>query len=194
VNSQTAVERAIRLINPAPGEDELVRWRTTLNTLIEPARFEMADQVAASGDRELRELLRKEFGPVAVAAGIAALQPLIDDAEPLLAKYLNTAEIYCVGISRKLTLLPDETAVKRDRMPGFPYGTLIGTNLLVYNGGQPFVGEVKIRAAYAPALANFKTQVEERYVLVLHSMGKQEIPSKTRTQAKELKAVAAEGK
>ena len=194
MNSQEAVERAIRLITPAPSEEELLRWRTTLNTLVEPARFETAEQIASSGDRELRELLRKEFDPVTAADGIAPLGPLVDAAEPLLLKHLNCAEIYIENVGRRLTLLPDETAVKRDRMAGFPYGTVIGTDLLIYHGGQPFAGPVKIRGPFAPTLANFKTQIADRYVLVLHSMGKQQIPSSTRTQARELKAVATEGK
>jgi hypothetical protein len=194
VKSQEAVERAIRLITPAPGEEDLLRWRTTLNTLVEPARFEMAEQIASSGDRELRELTRKEFDGIGAVDGIAALGPLVDDPEPLLLKHLNCAEIYIEAVTRKLTLLPDETAVRRDRMAGFPYGTLIGTDLLIYHGGEPFTGNVKIRGPIVPALANFKTQLEDRYVMVLHSMGKQQIPSTARTQARELKAVASEGK
>lgn len=194
MKSQEAVEQAIRLITPAPSEDELARWRTTLNTLIQPARFEMADQIASSGDRELRELLRKQFDTVTATDGIASLGAMVDDAEPLLLKHLNCAEIYVGTITRKVTLLPDETAVKRDRMPGFPYATLIGTDLLIYHGGQPFSGDVRVRGPFAPALANFQTQIEKRYVMVLHSMGKQQIPSSARTQAQELKAVAAEGK
>lgn len=194
MNSQTAVERALRLINPAPSEDEALRWRSTLNTLIEPARMEMVDQLLGSGDHDWRELLRKEWTPVVAVGGRAPLTALVTDPEPLVVKYFNTAEIYIIGERRKVTLLPDETAVARDRMPGFPVATLIGTELLIYNGGQPYNGDLKIRGPYMPALASFNQQLDEKYVLVLKSMAKQETPSTPRRQAQELKAVAAEGK
>ncbi len=194
MRSQEAVEQALRLINPAPSEDEALRWRSTLNTLIEPARMEMVDQLLASGDREWRELLRKEWTPVAAADGFASLVTLIEDAEPLVVKYFNTAEIYIDGVKRKTTLLPDETAVRRDRMPGFPVATLIGSDLFIYNGGQPVTANLKIRGPYKPLLANFKQQLDEKFVLVLHSMAKQQTPSTARTQAQEIKTVVAEGK
>lgn len=193
MNSQTAVERAIRLITPAPSEADELRLRTALNLLIEPARMETVDQLLASGDRQWRELLRKEWTGIEVVDGVASLASLLTNPEPLIAKYFDSAEIYIDGVTRKATIVPDETAVKRDRLPGFPVATLIGTDLLVYNGG-PVSGELKIRAAYIPSLANFKEQLDEKYVLVLASMGKQETPSRPRTQAQELKAVAAEGK
>lgn len=194
MNSQTAVERALRLITPAPSEDDLVRWRSTLNTLIEPARMEMVDQLLGSGDREWRELLRKEWTPVVAVAGRAPLTAPVTDTEPLVLKYFNAAEVYIDGVTRKVTLLPDETAVKRDRMPGFPVATLIGTDLLVYSAGQPFTGNLKVRGPYMPSLANFNQQLDEKFVLVLANMAKQQTPSKPRTQVQEMKAVAAEGK
>jgi hypothetical protein len=194
VNSQTAVERALRLINPVPSEEEALRWRSTLNTLIEPARMEMVDQLLGSGDREWRELLRKEWTPVTATDGRAPLTALVTDPEPLVVKYFNTAEIYLDSITRKVTLLPDETSVTRDRMPGFPVATLIGTELLIYNGGQAYTGDLKVRGPYMPALASFNQQLDEKFVLVLAAMGKQQTPSKPRTQTQEMKAVAAEGK
>lgn len=195
MNSQTAVERALRLINPTPARIEMEVWRSTLNVLVDPARTEFADQTHSSGDRELRELLRKTFGPLTTnAEGYADLSTLIAASEPLLVKHFNSAEIKLAGIGRRLTLVPDESAVKLDRMPGFPFGTLVGNQLLVWNGGAPFVGDVTMRAPFVPALASIVGQLEEPYVLVLHSMGGKQIPSPARTQAKEAKAVAAEGK
>lgn len=195
MNSQTAVERALRMISPAPSDAAKVAWRTALNTLIEPARMEMVDQLLASGDREWRELLRKEWPVIASGAnGRASLTALVNDAEPLLLKYFNTAEIYIANVQRKVTLVPDESAVTLERPAGFPFGTLIGTDLLVYNGGAPFQGNVTIRGPYMPTLANFKSQLDEKYALVLYSLATQKTPSKMRTEAQELKTVAAEGK
>lgn len=194
MNSQTAVERAIRLITPAPSEADELRLRTTLNLLIEPARTEMVDQLLGSGDRNWRELLRKEWTDIEAEDGIASLTALIADPEPLFVKYFKSAEIYIADVKRKATLVADETAVRRDRMPGFPVATLIGSNLLIYNNSEPVTAALKIRGPYIPALANFNQQLDEKYLLVLSSMGKQQTPSTPRTQAQELKAVAAEGK
>jgi len=194
VNSQNAVERAIRLITPAPSEDAKAALRTTLNVLINDARMEFAEQTAASDDRELRNLLRKVFPNVTTnGSGVAALTSLLTASEPLLLKFLNTAEIYCAGITRKVTLVPDESTLTIERPPGFPFAALQGTSLRVVNGGQPFVGDVSIKGSFVPTLANISgPQLEEPFVLVLKNMGSQQTPSTTRTQAKEVKAVAAE--
>lgn len=195
MTSQEAIERALRLITPAPNVDERVAWQTTLGVLINDARTELADQIASANDRQQRELLRKTFANVVSdGSGIASLSVPLADAEPLYLKHFNSAEIYLSGVTRRLTLLPDESSVKLDRMAGFPFGTLIGSNLLVWNGGAPFVGNVSIRGPFIPTLANLKTEMEEPYVLVLHSMASKQIPSPQRTQAREAKAVLAEGK
>jgi hypothetical protein len=195
VNSQTAVEKALRLITPSPSEAEKVQWRTRLNVLVDEARTEMADEIHSSGDRELRALLRKTFPVITTNAdGIASLNPLLTATEPLLLKHLNTAEILVAGNNRRLTLLPDESAVRMDRTPGFPFGTVIGTDLLAWEGGAPFTGEVTIRGPFVPLLANIQGQLDQRYVLTLFQLGSNQIPSRTRTQVQELKSVAAEGK
>lgn len=195
MNSQIAVERALRLITPAPSDAEMLRWRTTLNVLVDPARTELADQIHSANDYQQRELLRKTFANVVSdASGLASLTVPLTDAEPLYLKHFNSAEIYLSGVTRRLTLLPDESSVKLDRMAGFPFGTLIGSNLLVWNGGAPFVGNVSIRGPFIPTLANLKTELDEPYVLVLHSLASKQIPSPQRTQAREAKAVLAEGK
>ena len=194
MKSQNAVERAIRLVTPAPTDAEKAALRTTLNVLLNDARMEFAEQTAASDDRDLRNLLRKTFEVVTTNdSGLVDLTPLLTAAEPMLLKFLNTTEIFCAGISRKATLLPDESTLSLERPSGFPFAALQGTTLKVMNGGQPFVGEVTIRGSFVPALANINgPQLEEPFVLVLHSLGSKQIPSPMRTQAKEVKAVAAE--
>lgn len=196
MKSQDAVERALRMVQPQPtSEEEKNRWRTTLNVLVNDARLEFADQIHSSGDRELRALLRKTFPVVATnAGGIASLAALISASEPLLVKHFNCAEIYCDGVSRRTTLLPDESAVKLDRMPGFPFATLINDTLLVYNGGTPFEGDVVIRGPFVPTLDHIVGQLEEPYVVALHHLAAKQIPTSARTQAKDLKTVAAEGR
>lgn len=195
MNSQQAVENALRLIRPVPAEQELTGWRTTLNVLVDDALLELADQIASSDDREMRALLRKTFDVVTTdAEGFASLTPLITASEPLLLKHLNTAEIKIDGSDRRLTLLPDESAVRLDRMPGFPFGALVGTSLLVYNGGAPFEGDVTIRSQCALSLANLPPQLDQRMVMTLYLLGTNQIPSRTRSQVQEVKAVAAEGK
>lgn len=195
MNSQLAVERALRHIVPMPGPEELVRWRSTLNVLIDPARLELVDQVASADDPQERELIRKTFGPVASNAdGLASLAAFLTAEEPLVLKHFESAYITIGTNKRRLTLLPDESAVREDRMPGFPFGTLIGSNLLVWVNNAPFVGDVTIRGTYMATLANQKPELDERYVMILHSLGAKQIPSNARTQARELKSVAAEGK
>lgn len=191
MTSAEAVERALRLIVPAPPVVEQTHLRTMLNVLIKDARTELATQTAGSTDRQQRELLRKTFPNVnSDAGGLAPLTALIEAPEPLLLKFLNTAEIHLAGIPRRLTLLPDESAVKLDRTPGFPFGTLIGTSLLVYNGGQPFDGDVSIRGPFIPELENLETELEEPFVLILHSMATKKVPSSQRTMKQEAQVVA----
>lgn len=195
MNSQTAVERAIRHIVPMPGPEELVRWRSTLNVLIDPARLELVDQVASADDRQERELIRKTFAPVTTDAnGLASLAAFLVAEEPLMLKHFQNAEIRLAGNNRKLTLLPDESSVREDRTPAFPFGALIGSSLLVWLNNAPFVGDVTIRSTFMPTLANLKPELDEKYVLILHSLGAKQVPSNARTQARELKSVAAEGK
>lgn len=196
MKSQDAVERALRLVQPQPtSEGEKQRWRTTLNVLVNDARIEFADQIHASGSRELRALLRKTFPVVASnAQGYAPLAALIADPEPLLVKHFKTSEIYVSGNQRRVTVVPDESAVRLDRTPGFPFATLVNNELLVFDGGAPFVGDITIRGPFVPTLDHIVGQLEEPYVVTLHSLASKQLPTPTRTQAKDLKTVAAESK
>nr|AUN37437.1 hypothetical protein [uncultured bacterium] len=176
-------------------EQQLPRFR--ILGVVKLAREALADQIASSGDRQLRELLRKTFGTVTSNdEGVADLTPMLTDAEPLLLKHFDSAEIYLAGNRRRLTLLPDESAVREDRIPGFPFGALAGKNLLVFVDNAPFEGDVSIRAAYSPALANIPAQstLGERFVAITGALATQEQPSVSRTQTQEMKTVIAEGK
>jgi hypothetical protein len=109
-------------------------------------------------------------------------------------KHLKTADIRLNGVTRKATLLPDESALDLERPPGFPFAALRGTSLHIKNGNAEYTGDVTIVGSCVPSLANIVGQLEEPYVVVLHSMAAAKMPSNTRTQAKELKTVAAESK
>lgn len=193
MNSSEAIERAMRLIKPDPTREEQLHWRTALGVLINDARTELARQVAASGDQHHRSLLRKTFPDVTSDVnGLADLTALVTADEPLMLTSLMSAEIYLDGVARRLTLLPDETAVKRDRTPGFPFGTLIGSSLLVYNGGAPFAGDVSIGGPFIPKVETLTKELQEPFVLVLASLGKSDIPSRVRTTTQEMRATAKE--
>lgn len=196
MNSQTAVERAYRLIVPAPDERMAVNWRTTLNVLINDARLEFADQIASSPNFALRNLLRRQFAPVDCVAGSANLNVPLQASEPLLLKHLATADIRLSdgGVTRKVTLLPDESTLDLDRPLGFAFAALHGNILKVRSNNQPYDGDVVITSQVMPTLANITGQLEEPYVVVLHSLAAQKVPSKPRIQAKETQAVAAEAK
>ena len=195
MNSQNAIERALRLVTPVPSEDEKLRWRTTLNVLLNDARVEFADQVASSDNVELRSLLRREFEPIDCVDGSASLNTPLTAGEPLLLKHLKTADIRLGTVTtRRVTLLPDESTLDLERPNGFAFAALHGTTLRVKSNNAAYSGTVIITAAVIPSLANISGQLEEPFVVVLHSMGVAKTPSPARTQAKELKAVAKENK
>lgn len=172
-------------------ERELPRFR--ILGLAGLARIHLADQIASSGDREERELLRKSFA-LTFTNGVAPLADALADTEPLMLKHFNTAEVRLNNIKRQMTLVPDESAVRLDRTPGFPFGTLIGNTLLAYNGGQPYAGTGSIRAACIPTLPNINGPLGERFVTIVGGMATGKIPTEQRRAAQELKTVAAEGK
>lgn len=173
-------------------EQELPRFR--ILGVTKDARTEFADQVGASDDREYRALLRKTFSVILTdSQGFVLLADLLNAAEPILLKYLNTAEIFAEGIDRKVTLLPDRSALALERPAGFPFATLIGPSLRLMNGGEPIAAtNIYITGQYVPTLANITGQLIEPFVKVVVSMATGQTPSPTSTQARELKTVAAE--
>jgi hypothetical protein len=102
-------------------------------------------KVAASPDRQVRNLLRRQFATtVTISSGVGSLAALLSDPRPLMLEKIREADIRDSGGVR-LQMLADRASLPSDAPSGFAFGAVEGTSLYTENAAS---GAATITASF----------------------------------------------
>lgn len=106
-----------------------------------------------------------------ITAGVGDLTTVKTAAEPLMAQFLHSAEIYLDGITRRAQAAPDRAALGWDRPAGFPFYAISGDEIhFRYNGDVPPNTTARIRSAAVRSLANIPPLLNNDFVQLVAFM------------------------
>lgn len=123
--TNAAFER-LKIIDPSIEASVIPRLRV----MLAPALESLAQKVGSSPDRQMRNLLRKSLGTVAVTSGVGSLAALQTGVQPILLDEIaiRSADIR-TSTGQKLQILPDRSSLDQDRPAAFLFGAVEGSSL-----------------------------------------------------------------
>jgi len=102
---------------------------------IRPALERLSLKVSENPDRQVRNLLRRQFGTtVTITSGVGSLSALLSDSRPLLLNRIREADIRDSSGAR-LQMLADRASLAY-RPTAFAYGAVEGSNLYTANAAN----------------------------------------------------------
>lgn len=163
MDSKVAVERALRLINPAPTPEQLTSLRSSLFTLLGHALKVLAEKVAYDTTPERRQTLVTEYSASIVSGTITLSSLTHADGNPLLGA-LGVAEIISAGSVFPWVRKPDRMHMALERS---------SYNLIYYcvSDGKIHTtatdATATIRANRVPTIASVPAELEDELVEIL---------------------------
>lgn len=167
--STELVERALRLINPAPTPEQAVALRTMLRTQVDNALRRLAVLALPNN------LLRATF-TVTATDGEASLATPLSASEPLLLEGFKRASVFIDGYTHTAQWKADRSSLAFPSSDQFAYYTLEDQTLVIRDSGglDSYTGTVTLRnAPYIPILANVPVSLEPVLVEILATYGSQ---------------------
>jgi hypothetical protein len=155
--SSELVERALRVIAPDPTPEQAVRLRSALMVRLASALESLAIKVAGSRDKNVRNLLRKDF-TATLASGTADLSTLLTGTQPVLLDAMRFADIRHADSTLKVQMLADRGSLAQEKPAAFLFGAVEGSTLYIPDADD---GSLSITANYVErSVANLKLQLE----------------------------------
>jgi len=161
------VERAIRLIHPAPTEEQQVGLRTALLTKIDNALYKLAELTTPSN------LLRKTV-TVTAASGEASLATPLAATEPILLSGVKRAQVFIDGFTHAAQWKADRSSLALPMSSQFAAWTLENQTIVIRDsaGLGNYDGNVVVRnVPYVPLLVNVPVTLQPLLVEVLAAYG-----------------------
>lgn len=163
MNSQEAVERALRKIQPAPAPEELTPLRSALLVSINSALRTVAELMAQRAPEDVERQLLETTAALTLAAGVGNLAAWVSANPSYLTKTIDRGKIFHGSSSYPLQEVADELQLTFPWPAELIYFCISGDKLKTRNKDQSLTsltGDLTITLLAIPTLANLPAQLE----------------------------------
>lgn len=161
--SAEAIERALRMITPAPNPEQLLSVRSALAVSIKTALRSVAESLAQRDPEDVERQLLETTANVPLTAGVVNLATVVTGNPSYLTKTIDCGKIFHADSEYPLQEVADEMQLTLPWPTSFIYFCISGDKIKTRNVDQSLTsltGDLTITLIAVPTLANLPRQLE----------------------------------